>query len=578
MALTLLLTTSGNTANTSSNSGLELSSSGLRLLGGCSTGQVLQYNTSTSVWACGSVASGTNYWQSTSLGTIDELNNTMDLLLGGTSTSSAKFAFINTIGSGTPTASISSGVANNNTYLTGTGVLGTTNRQTLILGSSSTGDIAFEPGGKSAGGSLYLASNGNVGIGTTTPSGTVDIRANSGTLPVESISGSTALCGVSVNNSGTGDIFTASKSGATKFVINSQGNVGIGAIIPLATLDVRANSGILPIASISGSTAFAGLVINNSGTGDLFTASSSGITRFQMSNNGSTVFRGDTVTSIGSGGPKTQVELLPIQWRSRSLIPNAGFESAITGISFADGWASAATASAAVTRIATDSAKGTSSAFIKLNASQTTAIYSTCVPIAGVSGQGYNLNYYEKGSTATNFSVSGWLDVYSNKSNCETEGGTIQRNLVKVALTPTTWALESSGTISPTVGDTWAKAHFIFTCSATCATGQTAELDGVRLTENANTSGVDYAENYPADPNDVPQPGDVVSIEASDSGTFVYKSDIPMDNSLIGLSLPILDMFLMMVIPQVQRCQSDWLDVSLLMSQPLMDRFMLVII
>ena len=44
--------TTESTATTSSNAGLEASANGLRLLGGCSDGQVLKWNTATSVWAC----------------------------------------------------------------------------------------------------------------------------------------------------------------------------------------------------------------------------------------------------------------------------------------------------------------------------------------------------------------------------------------------------------------------------------------------------------------------------------------------------------------------------------------------
>src|SRR5206468_1345819 len=54
----------------------------------------------------------------------------------------------------------------------------------------------------------------------------------------------------------------------------------------LGTLDVRGDSGTQPIATFSGATSFAGLVVDNSGSGDLFTASSSGLPRFTIANNG----------------------------------------------------------------------------------------------------------------------------------------------------------------------------------------------------------------------------------------------------------------------------------------------------
>ncbi|HXC05061.1 MAG TPA: hypothetical protein VNZ86_09950, partial [Bacteroidia bacterium] len=291
------------------------------------------------------------------------------------------------------------------------GTLGTTNGQTLTLGSSSTGDIAFQPGGQAVGNSLYLASNGLVGIGTTTPAhtlevngitqfdslvvlsqeapvqmefnnsgagygfignpaalvwslgyttggtplnvlnwtsggnvgigtispvATLDVRGNVATNPIASFSGATTNAGLIVDQSGTGDLFTASKSGATKFVITNVGNVGIGTATPsvplevngnikidgsfaylfgtdlkigstnglhlepdsgsvtigpytgnpLATLDIRGNSGTTPVTSVSGNTAFANTVIDQSGVGDLFSASKSGATKFTILNNG----------------------------------------------------------------------------------------------------------------------------------------------------------------------------------------------------------------------------------------------------------------------------------------------------
>src|SRR6185295_16265965 len=75
-------------------------------------------------------------------GAIFERLGSQDLLLGSNATDSAKFAFTNVAG-GTPTASISANNGNNATYLTGTGNLGTTNAQTLTLGSSSTGNISL---------------------------------------------------------------------------------------------------------------------------------------------------------------------------------------------------------------------------------------------------------------------------------------------------------------------------------------------------------------------------------------------------------------------------------------------------
>src|SRR6185437_7690453 len=78
-------------------------------------------------------------------GAIFERNTTQDLLLGSTATASAKFGFLNVAG-GTPTASIS-GTGNNALSLTGNGTIGTTNGQSLTIGTPSTGNITISQSG-----------------------------------------------------------------------------------------------------------------------------------------------------------------------------------------------------------------------------------------------------------------------------------------------------------------------------------------------------------------------------------------------------------------------------------------------
>ncbi|HQG58474.1 MAG TPA: MerR family DNA-binding transcriptional regulator, partial [bacterium] len=55
--ISLDVITSGSTANTSSNSGLELTSEGLRIIGGCSDDQVLSWNETTLTWECNYISS-----------------------------------------------------------------------------------------------------------------------------------------------------------------------------------------------------------------------------------------------------------------------------------------------------------------------------------------------------------------------------------------------------------------------------------------------------------------------------------------------------------------------------------------
>lgn len=97
-ALTLNLTASGITGSTSSNSGLEVGSAGLTLLKGCADGQILSY-TDAGGWACANDATGAGGGGSSNWtvrnGALKPNNDTLDILFGGTSTSSAKFAFMN---------------------------------------------------------------------------------------------------------------------------------------------------------------------------------------------------------------------------------------------------------------------------------------------------------------------------------------------------------------------------------------------------------------------------------------------------------------------------------------------------
>ena len=115
-----------------------------------------------------SASVGTNYWALGS-GTIYPGNTTLDLLLGSSATTSAKFAFKNVL-TGTPIASISANSGSIATYLTGDGTLATTNKQNLTLGNSSayntTGNVLINPNG-----------TGNIGIGTTAPANKLTVTA-----------------------------------------------------------------------------------------------------------------------------------------------------------------------------------------------------------------------------------------------------------------------------------------------------------------------------------------------------------------------------------------------------------------
>jgi hypothetical protein len=117
--------------------------------------------------------------------------------------------------------------------------------------------------------------NARVGIGVTAPTGKFEVAG-------ANIGKALAI----FNETGDQPLFTASVSGVTKIVFDHNGYIGIGTTNPAATLDVRALNGLIPTASISGATGKAALMVDNNGTGDLFTASSSGAPRFTITQNG----------------------------------------------------------------------------------------------------------------------------------------------------------------------------------------------------------------------------------------------------------------------------------------------------
>jgi hypothetical protein len=306
------LTIGGNTTGQVVLSGFNGAVNGITFAGYTTAGCTLK-TTAAGVVICGTdlTSAAASLWQELT-GALSPTQLGDDFLLGGSTTASAKFAFTGLMGNQTQ-ASFSGQfiVMPNNGYggnasISGNLTLGalaasslqTTNNRLLTIGGNTTGDIQFKPG--NSGSSLYLTSNGNVGIGTTLPLATLDVRGNSATTPIASFSGSTNFAGLVVDNSGNGDLITASSSAhggsnpaRTEFKVTSSGNVygrawtdldnssyfmdlnaagtslvtagnvGIGNTNPGTALDVRGTLGSSTIASISGNL----IVMPNGGWG-----------------------------------------------------------------------------------------------------------------------------------------------------------------------------------------------------------------------------------------------------------------------------------------------------------------------
>ncbi|MBI4084800.1 MAG: tail fiber domain-containing protein, partial [Candidatus Levybacteria bacterium] len=231
------------------------------------------------------------------------------------------FAFIN-INSGNPTASISANLA----LAVPTG---TNPAATLDILNGGTLSLRTSPGGDAGLSSrLFVSNNGNIGIGTTAPSATLEILQANGapggillrsstadatnkqgriktghyTVSEEPITtflasntntfNSLAIGGSSsTENAVTELVFytaptTTTTTGNIRMLIDGQGNVGIGTNVPLATLDVRYNSGTVPVASFSATTSYAAFTVDQRGAGDIFVASNAGVNRFVLQSAG----------------------------------------------------------------------------------------------------------------------------------------------------------------------------------------------------------------------------------------------------------------------------------------------------
>ena len=235
----------------------------LRDNGGAGTaGQILS-STGTGVeWidnTATSSGSGDSLW-TTSNGAIYPINATWDAFIGGDSTASAKFGFIN-VDSGTPTASISGTTTDVATYLTGEGNLATTNMAPLTIGGTTTGPIQLSPKGTNG---LRVDAAGRVGIGATTPgyglyvTGSGDSGAIATTVYVATpaIRGS-LYSGLTRIAMSTADTIFYGYNGATNeaFRFDGAGNLAIGRPTASSKIDLLGNFNEVGSATISASYA-----------------------------------------------------------------------------------------------------------------------------------------------------------------------------------------------------------------------------------------------------------------------------------------------------------------------------------
>ena len=223
-------------------------------------------------WGTCDTSLGSNLWNQ-SLGTIYPNNSTLDLLVGGTTSSSAKFAVLN-INSGTPTASLSAGTAGGS-YLSAAGTLQTTANQTLTLGGATTGNILVNPRNGTAGGFIAPVTDNvtDLGLSNFNFRNAYVTTYNSGASVGQSLTNSSC-----VNT--TGGIVTGAGSCAatTNFWNQASGLLYAGnTTVDLAIGGTSTSSALFAITGVNNGTPIATLSASTNNNGLALSASSATI-------------------------------------------------------------------------------------------------------------------------------------------------------------------------------------------------------------------------------------------------------------------------------------------------------------
>ncbi|MDO8269396.1 MAG: MerR family transcriptional regulator, partial [Candidatus Levybacteria bacterium] len=215
--------------------------------------------------------SGASKWtQSDAEGTLTPNNNSLDILVGGSSTSSAKFAILNTAGArGTQTASVSG-----NLVLDSAGSLQTTLNQTLTLGGSTTGNITLSPLG---------------GSGTVLSTGDINLASGKAYY----INGTSVLNGTTLGTGVTGSSLTSVGALASGSIASGFGTISTANTIQGTDITATGTTGFVSTG--------AGADLDFQGTGNHLLQASSGVLQFGAATlTGAITGNSQNITGLGT--------------------------------------------------------------------------------------------------------------------------------------------------------------------------------------------------------------------------------------------------------------------------------------
>jgi hypothetical protein len=332
IALTLAASADALSATTSSGSGMEILSSGLGMLQGCSNNQVLQWNETTDVWACATISGGGGTLATSYAAGVAQADSTLSL-------DSTRLGLI-IMDNDTPLGANLFSVKEH-TNDGGSVLFGVTTGGLTVVDTAGNNGLIFDSSAHEL--KIYDSTAANFASITATTNGAT-FKSNTGTTTVGGGSGN-----ISMSLTNVADVLTfqktASLSGAytaNDFTItrtltqtgNSSSGSAVLKIEDTSTASSAAN--IAPdVLQINQSNASAG--------GNLINAKAGGVSKFSLSTAGALTFNSDVFTDLTGNGLTIASNALTVNLTSSgttgSTSSNSGLEVAAGGLTLLKGCA-----------------------------------------------------------------------------------------------------------------------------------------------------------------------------------------------------------------------------------------------